>query len=141
MLGKLTSLGFVIFVCSFAGCIDTPPSPLSSIPRILLDHIVETEETKVYVHGLDDHLYSNITIEINDERIRENYTYSLHLSTSMDRFMLNVTVWDDAKVYEYIGNYTILQENEQISLEIYDDRYDDPVKRSMPYSIIMERRE
>ena len=141
MMGKPVSLGIIVFFCLFTGCVEPPPSPLGSIPRVLIDHIEEGEETKVYIHGLEDHLYSNITIEINDDHIAENYTYSLHLSTILDKFVLNVTVWDEAKEYEYTGNYTILQEDDQISLEIYDDRHDDPIKRSMPYSIIMERKE
>lgn len=138
---KLVSLGFIIFVCSFSGCIDTPPSPLSSIPRILLDHITETEETKVYVHGLDDHLFSNITIEINNATITENYTYSLHLTTKLEEFALNVTVWHELKEYEYRGNLSILHEDDQITLQIEDEKHDDPIERSLPYTTIMERKE
>ena len=140
MHGKLVSLGFIIFMCTFSGCVEPPPSPLSSIPRILLDHIEETEETKVYVHGLDDHLFSNITIEINDATITENYTYSLHLTTKLEEFALNVSVWDKLKEYEYIGNMTLLSDEDQIMLHIDDERRDDPIGRSMPYTIIMERK-
>ena len=141
MHGKLVSLGFIIFMCSFSGCVEPPPSPLSSIPRILLDHIAETEETKVYVHGLDDHLFSNITIEINDATITENYTYSLHLTTKLEEFTLNISVWDKLKEYEYIGNMTLLSDEDQIMLQIDDERRDDPIERSLPYTIIMERNE
>ncbi|UCE75069.1 MAG: hypothetical protein JSV56_05030 [Methanomassiliicoccales archaeon] len=141
MLGKLVGLGIIVFLCSFSGCIDTPPSPLSSIPRILIDHIIETEETKVYVHGLDDHMFSNITIEINNATITENYTYSLHLTTKLLEVSLNVSVWDKQKEYEYNGNMTLLSEQDQIMLEVDDERRDDPIERSLPYNIIMERKE
>lgn len=141
MHGKLVSLGVIILIFTFSGCVDTPPSPLSSIPRIFLDHIVETEETKVYVHGLDDHLFSNITIEINDATITENYTYSLHLTTKLEKFTLNVSVWDKLKEYGYIGNMTLISDEDQIMLQIDDERRDNPIERSLPYTIIMERKE
>ena len=141
MLGKLVSLGFIIFICSFSGCIDTPPSPLGSIPRILVDHIEEDEETKIYVHGLDDHLFSNITIKINSNSVTENYTYALHLTTTLHKFAVNITIWDELKEFQYMGNFTVLHNDDEITLEIQDDRNEDPIKRSLPYKMIMERKE
>ena len=141
MLGKLVSLGFIIFICSFSGCVEPPPSPLGSIPRILIDHIGEDEETKVYVHGLDDHLFSNITMQINGNSVTENYTYALHLTTTLEKFALNITIWDELKEYQYMGNFTVLHNDDEITLEIQDDRNEEPIKRSLPYKMIMERKE
>jgi hypothetical protein len=141
MHGKLVSLGFIIFLCSFSGCIDPPPSPLGSIPRVLIDHIEDDEETKIYIQGLDDYLYSNITIQINNNTITENYTYGLHLTTTLEKFALNISVWDELKEYEYMGNFTMLHNDDGLTLEIQDDRNEDPIKRSLPYKMIMERKE
>jgi hypothetical protein len=140
MQKKLSILGILIFLFVLAGCTEGPPSPLSTIPTILVDHIEETEETKIYVHGIDDTLYGNITIQLNNETALENFTYGLHISTNLHKFILNVTVWFELKEYEYNGNFTLLEENNEITLEIVDDRHDDPIERSAPYTIIMERK-
>ncbi|MEE9151700.1 MAG: hypothetical protein V3U20_07715 [Thermoplasmata archaeon] len=141
MQRKHLSLSIVLFLSFLTGCIESPESPISAIPVILIDHIEETEETKAFVHGIDDHLYSNITIQINEEKITENFTYQLHLSTSLRKFVMNVSVWHEEKQYEYRGNFTLLRDDGQITLEIEDFRHKDPVEGSLPYTIIMERKE
>ncbi|UCF08025.1 MAG: hypothetical protein JSW28_10360 [Thermoplasmata archaeon] len=141
MQGKAFGTGLVLLLCFFAGCTNGPPSPLSSIPMLLIDHIEENKETKVYVHGLDDYRFSNITIQINNVTATENFTYALHLTTILDRFILNVSVWDDLKQYEYAANLTILTEDNEITLQIEDERHDDTIERSLPYTLIMERKE
>ena len=62
------------------------------------------------------------------------------MSTSLQKFMLNVSVWDEEKQYEYTGNLTMLTDDE-IKLEIEDIRDKKPVEVSFPYTIIMERKE
>ena len=141
MQRKHLSLSIILFLSFLMGCIEGPESPLSAIPVILMDHIEETEETKAFVHGIDDHLYSNITIQINEEKITENFTYQLHMSTSLRKFAMNVSVWNEEKQYEYRGNFTLLRDDGRITLEIEDFRHKDPVEDSLPYTIIMERKE
>lgn len=133
-------LSIVLLIPLFVGCIETPSSPISKIPTILIDHIEETEETKVFIQGIEDHLFSNITIKINHECITENFTYELHTSTSLQNFVLNVTVWDEQEQYEYIGNITVSEDNDEMILHIVviDD---DPKDESFPHTIIMERKE
>lgn len=137
---KYIILGTVLLLTIFVGCTDGPKSPLSSIPMILIDHVEETEEIKVFVHGIEDTLFSNITIQINDESIKENFTYELHISTSLEKFMLNISVWDEEKQYEYTGNFTLMNDDE-IKLEIEDIRDKKPIEVNFPYTIIMERKE
>jgi hypothetical protein len=139
MRGKYLGLGAIFFILLLAGCTENQP-PLSGIPTILIDYIEETEETKVFVKGIDDRLFSNITIQINDTSITENYTYQLHISTSLDYFNLYVSVWDKQKEYEYSGNVTLYDDNGEIRMEIKEvgeDKYD---KESFPHKIIMERK-
>lgn len=140
MQKKLSFISIIVFLVLLAGCTEGPPSPLSSIPTILIDHIEDIEETKIYVHGIEDTLYGNITIQINSETELENFTYSLQTSTILNKFFINVTVWYKVKEYEYNGNFTLIEDNGQISFEIVDDRHDNPIKRNAPYTIIMERK-
>lgn len=137
---KYLCLGLVLLISVFAGCTD-PSSPISKIPTILIDHIEETGETKVYVHGIDDYRFANITIQINKASTTENFTYELHISTYLLKFMLIAYVWDEEKHYEYIANITVLNDDDQLKLEIEDTQHEEPVERSLPYTIIMERKE
>lgn len=139
MRGKFLGLGVIFLLFILTGCTEDQP-PLSGIPTILIDHIEETEETKVFVQGIDDRLFSNITIQINDTSITENYTYQLHISTSLEYFNLYVSVWDKQKEYEYSGNITLYDDNGDIKMQIKEtgeDKYD---KESFPHKIIMERK-
>lgn len=140
MQRELSSVGMVLFLVLVAGCIEGPDSPLSTIPTILIDYIEDTEETKIFVQGIENTRYGNITIQVNNETIRENDTYSLHMSTKIHKFALNVSVWFKLKEYEYTGNITVVEKDEQISLEIEDTDHDNPIKRSLPYTKIMERK-
>jgi hypothetical protein len=123
-----------------AGCIEGPDSPLSTIPTLLFDHIEDTKETKIFVQGIENTLYGNITIQINNDTRTEDNTYSLHSSTALTKFALNVTVWFKLKEFEYNGNLTLLEEDEQITLEIEDDEHENVIERSLPHTIIMERK-
>lgn len=138
---KYLSLSIVLLLSFFVGCTNGPKSPISTIPKVLIDHIEETEETKVFVHGIEESIFSNITIQINDESIMENFTYELHSATSLQKFVLNVSVWDEEKEYEYTGNFTVLSDTDQVKLEIQDFRHEEPTEVSLPYTIIVERKE
>jgi hypothetical protein len=106
----------------------------------MIDYIEETEESKVFVHGIDDRLYSNITIRINDTSFTENYTYQLHLSTSLEYFFLHVSVWDKQKEYEYSGNISLFDDKGEMKMHIRETGEDKYVKESFPHKIIMERK-
>lgn len=139
MQGKYVALSIILLLSLFVGCAEPPKSPLSSIPMILIDHIEETDETKVFVHGIEDHLFSNITIMINNDMITENFTYSLHISTSLSEFELFISVWDKQKNYEYSGEITVFNDNGEIKIKVQDTDHDEPVEESLPHTIVMER--
>lgn len=140
MQKNLSFISIIVLLILLAGCTTGPSSPLSSIPTILIDHIEDTKETKIYVHGIEDTLFGNITLQINNDTMLENFTYSLQRSTLLDKFFLNVTVWYKMKEYEYKGNFTLIKEDNEISFDIVDDRHDNPINRNAPYTIIMERK-
>jgi hypothetical protein len=138
---KYLYLSIIIITCLFAGCAEPPRSPISSIPHILIDYVEETEETKVYVHGIEDTFFSNITICINQEMKTENFTYSLHMATEQNNFILNITVWDEEKDYQYDGNITIFAEDNEWLIKVVDLKDEGTREGTLPYTIIMERRE
>ena len=139
MRWKYLSLGVIFFLLLLTGCTDNQP-PLSGIPTILIDYIEEAEETKVFLHGIDDRLYSNITIRINDTSVTENYTYQLHMSTSFEYFILYVSVWDKQKEYEYSGNISLFDDKGEMKMQIKETGDDKDNKESFPHKIIMERK-
>ncbi len=141
MKGKFVLFSTVLLVSLFAGCDNPPESPISTIPKILIDHIEETEEIKVFVHGIDDHLFSNISIQIDEVRITENFTYELHASTLQENFELMVSVWDKQKHYEYSSNITVFEDDDEIKMEVLGTDNNEPTEKSFPYTIIMERKE
>ncbi len=137
---KYLCLGLVFLLFILTGCTEDQP-PLSGIPTILIDHIEETEETKIFIRGIDERLFSNITIQINDDFIRENYTYELHMCTSLEDFFLLVSVWDKEKEYEYSGNITLFNDGKEVKMNIKETGKDKDVEKSFPHKIIMERKE
>ena len=138
---RYLSLSIILLFCFFVGCEEPPKSPISTIPQILIDYIEETEETKIYAHGIEDTLYSNITIQINHDTKKENFTYSLHLSTLLKDFMLNISVWDESRDYEYSGNITVFNDGGEWKLKVEGIKDKKPKEGSFPYTIIMERKE
>ena len=138
MRGKLplTILTAMILLVT-AGCIETD-SPFGSRPTLLVDYIPEVNESLLLVKGVGDHLYSNISIQINDgpPTVR-NYTYMLEVHTMLTSFTTNITVWDDDDQYFYSLNLTFHPEKDQI--EYMDSDHSDPVKRDLPFNKLLER--
>ncbi|UCE37178.1 MAG: hypothetical protein JSW00_17140 [Thermoplasmata archaeon] len=137
---KYLSLGVVFFLFILTGCTENQP-PLSGIPTILIDYIEETEETKIFIRGIDDRLFSNITIRIKDESLEENYTYESHMSTSLEAFLLHVSVWDKQKEYEYKGTIRLFDDDGEMKMYIKKSGDNHEVEKTFPHKIIMERKE
>lgn len=138
MLKNIALFGVIFLTLLCMGCIEDP-SPISKLPKIKIDYIEDVEETVIFVRAIEDYLFTNITIIINDEKTTENFTYMLSVKTELMSYDLNVEVWDENKHYEYTGNQTLYRDDNEMRLRIIDDRHNEPVERSMPYSIIMER--
>ncbi len=107
----LTSL---LLAALIVGCTGSPSPPkFSAVPKLVIDHVPEENLTKVYVHGFDDYLYTNITINItvgNETELEtQNYTYFLGSVTNQMAFHLNATAWDNLTGYCYECDIEVVQ--------------------------------
>jgi len=104
----------VVFLLAFALAIwpggrDMLESPLSSIPSLLIDH--NDNETEIYVHGLSDFRFTNMSIHVSGdsaeyERFKED-AYFVYFNTSLQNFTFNVTVWNRHKHYYFNGSIEV----------------------------------
>jgi hypothetical protein len=102
-------------------------SPVSSIPSILVDY--NLNETEIYVKGLNDFRYTNITLRISGEnqsleRSKEK-AYFLFYNTSLANFTINVTVWNKNKQYSFNGTVQVAPPNDAPKiLTLYEEKRD-----------------
>jgi len=127
----------VVFLVALAlafwqGGKDPFQSPVSSIPSILIDHTINeagVNETEIYVHGLNDFRYTNMTVRITGEnqtfeRFREQ-AYFIYYNLSMANFTINVTVWNRNKEYSFNGSVQVASPEEApLLLTLYEERTD-----------------
>ncbi|MBM4249429.1 MAG: hypothetical protein FJ149_08370 [Euryarchaeota archaeon] len=90
-------------------------SPVSSIPSILIDHMRDDttglNETEIFVKGLADFRYANMTVRVSDgnqtfERVRL-HAYFIFYNTSLELFTVNVTVWNRDREYTFNGTVEV----------------------------------
>ena len=107
-------------------------SPVSSIPSLLIDHTINeagVNETEIYVHGLNDFRYTNMTVRITGEnqtfeRLREQ-AYFIYYNLSMANFTINVTVWNKNKEYTFNGSVQVAPPDEAPKvLTLYEEKKD-----------------
>jgi hypothetical protein len=127
-------------------------SPVASIPSILIDYnINETGfcETEIYIHGMNDFRYSNISMRVtthNDsfERTRED-TYYIFCSTTAENFTVNVTVWNKNRGYSFNASFQVSNTTEATKLlTLYENRNDKIFTyilddSNLPWKRVMER--
>ena len=138
---KVLCIALVMIVSTLSlGCNDYSPSPLSSRPQVLINYI--EEEIIIYIHGGDEIVYSNITIEINStDVISKENRYCAEYSTNLTEFTLEVIVVDDEKVYEYASSLKVRKEN-GVVIEIDEGGDVKEVREDeLPYIKIMVMRE
>jgi hypothetical protein len=101
----------VVFLMAFAlalwgGNRSFQESPISTIPSILID--IELNETAIYIHGLNDFRYTNMTVRITHENTtfeKVKYdAYFIDYNSSEANFTMNVTVWNRNKEYAFNGS-------------------------------------
>lgn len=123
----------IIITSAFLGCIGNPPSPISSIPKAIIDYA--DAEFKVYIHGVDDYKYNNIKISINNSLVlNENNTRGEKVNTTSKQFSLNITVIFDKDIYQYNGNITFLNDKKIKVLEKNKER-----EEEIPYITFLEK--
>ncbi len=143
----LVFLGAFALVIWGPGNTNLLESPFSSIPSILVDH--SENQTAVYVHGLNDFKFTNMSIRISNntrsyERTRNN-TYFLYCETSDSDFIINVTVWNNHKQYAFNGSVQVAPPDEAPRiLTLYEEKKDKTNtytldSGSLPWKKLMER--
>lgn len=99
--------------------------PVASIPSILIDY--NNDETEIYVHGMNDFRYSNISMRViidntTIERTREDTLFMFYNSSAKD-LIVNITVWNKNKAYSFNASIQkASQEEAPTLLKIYEDR-------------------
>jgi hypothetical protein len=102
-------------------------SPVSSIPSMLVDY--NLNETEIFIKGLNDFRYTNISVRISGEnqsfeRTRER-AYFIFYNTSLANFTVNVTVWNRNKEYTFNGSVQVAPPDEAPKvLTLYEEKRD-----------------
>jgi len=143
--------GLVFLVCiimaAWRGGQNPFESPVSSIPSVLIDYAYN--ETEIYVHGLNDFRYTNLTIIISNgtnitERNREN-SYFIFTTATHQNFTLNISVINKKKAYAFNGTFQIAPpERPSALLTLYEEKKDrinsyDLSLSNLPWRKMMER--
>lgn len=123
----------VLSTSAIFGCISNPPSPISSIPKVIIDYA--DNEFKIYVHSVDDYKYDNIKISINESLfIDENNTRLEKINTTLKKFSLNITIIFDDDIYQYKGNITFVSEER---IKIFEKNRE--TEEKIPYITFLEK--
>ena len=81
-------------------------SPISSIPAVLIDYA--NNETEIFVHGLGDFRYTNLTIRISNEKEKDNESRVQERSKESSLFIFHSTRWDN-----FTLNISVVNKNKQ----------------------------
>ena len=148
-LGAAAAVIFLLCVllALFGGSRNIFESPISSIPSLLIDRY--ENETEIYVHGLSEFRYTNLTIWVSDGatetiRYKEN-SYFIFLNTTMANFTINVTVWNKKREYVFHGDIRVADPEEApAELFIFEKKGDSVTthalqKSNLPWKKLMER--
>lgn len=143
----------LVFVAAFVLAIWGPgnanflESPFSSIPYILVDH--SENRTEVYIHGLNDFKFTNISLRMYNENMSfertRNDTFFLYCETTEPSFTLNVTVWNAKKEYVFNGTVQVAPPEEAPRiLTLYEEKNDRTNtytldSSNLPWKKLMER--
>ena len=136
----------VLISISMAGCTNPPSPPGSEIPMVIIDYVssfnydnVDENHTIIYVHGLDDVKYENITIKINNKTVaKRNHTYSLEHNTNLKKFNLTVDVYHnghDERYFNFNATFDIVNKKKIMYKITYSDLEKKEVEKDdLPYS-------
>ncbi|MEM2900575.1 MAG: hypothetical protein QXT63_07260 [Thermoplasmata archaeon] len=135
---KAVALVIIILAAFLCGCTATPSQPtFSAVPKLVIDYIEDENVTKIYLHGFDDHLYTNLSLNVSYENETwlaiDEYTYYLSIETNLTTFCLNATAWDNLTAYSYECKLEIVHTNNGIGFQIEDEKSTVPQRHTPPY--------
>jgi hypothetical protein len=141
-----------IVLAVWQGGRDIFKSPVASIPYLLIDYNSNETgiyETELYIHGMNDFRYSNISMRVtienmSSERTRKD-TYFMFFNTTAKNFTVNITVWNKDKGYSFNASFQAATDQEAPKLlTLYEDRGDKIYpymldNSNLPWKRLMER--
>lgn len=99
-----------------AGCTNAPEPPGSEIPKLVIDFLGAKEgrnQTVLYVHGMDEVQYDNISIFLNDELVSSNErSFSMEYRTNLSSFKVAVNVRLEKSLYNYNASIRLVRGKE-----------------------------
>lgn len=91
---------------AFVGCTTDPPRPPAyDMPKMVLDYSVQeerTNETIIFIHGVEDVMYDRLTLDVNNETVIEKINaFSIEFKTNLTSFDLNSDVYREDTRYNF----------------------------------------
>jgi len=137
-------VALVIFISfSIAGCSNPPSPPGSEIPMVVVDYVdsnkysnINENHSIIYVHGLDEIRYKNISIKINNKTVlSKTHTYSSEVTTNLTKFELNIKVVHYEKSFIYNATFEMSEKKDVMYKITYPDQNTNEVDiDDLPYS-------
>ena len=127
----------ILLAATSMGCTDIE-QPLDRIPYFKMLYVEENGNTQFIVGG-NDHLFSNISVEIDGEVHRDNFTYYFVMTIYSDSFDLALEVWDKDTGYEYQGNIELTVEDEDVEYTEYNEDDKEGKTHSSPWKKFLEK--
>jgi hypothetical protein len=143
-------ISIIIFILIITmGCTLSDPSEgpsYSVFPKMILDYDLDDEQIKVWVKSaIGDFKYDYMKMELLNknytERIEENNTYFIQISTELDDFNLTIQVITEEKIFDYACHISLLIIDEEISVSIWNfesEKEEIFLLDDLPYKNVLE---
>lgn len=128
----------ILISVTLAGCSEPPSSPVSEMPKVVIDNEGKPQQqnsTIIFIHGMDEVRYSNISLHINSEEVLfKNETFCAEYRTNLTEFNLTVDIWFEKTWYNF--NATLnMSEKKDVAYKItyYDGDTKEIKLDQLPY--------
>ncbi len=126
----------LLLTVSLMGCTNIE-EPLDRLPFFKMLYVEDTGSTQLLVGG-NDHLFSNISVDIDGEEDRENFTYYYLCMIDLDSFNLTVEVWGDEDCFVYEGRIEFSVEEKDVYYTEYTAENDEGKDHSSPWKKFLQ---
>ncbi len=116
----------ILLTVSILGCLNGPSPPGVDRPSIAVDYNEETDESIIYIRGVELTRFDNITLYLDEKEITIYNAFSLEERTNRSEFYIDVYASRDDKVYNYNASF-------EVRPEIEDEKNDEPIIFKVTY--------
>ncbi len=139
MKKRMIALVVVLLTLSLAGCTNPPKPPGSDIPKMVLDYQIDQElqnKSIIYIHGVDDTRYTNITLKIDNETVvQKEEAFCIEYDLNKKQFNITVDVWEDLDHYNFNASVEVFPNQKIVyRLTYYDDEVKNIELKDLPHS-------